>query len=100
MAKHSAASPRTPARAPAPARPAAPRRSRAARAVDAGDVAPSLNAQALENDRVNRATERTQTVAAMALADVLATTPTARTARPPNGWASCAPWSTAPRPTS
>jgi polyphosphate kinase 2 len=69
--------------------------------VDAGDVAPSLNAQALENDRVNRATERTQTVAAMALADVLSHHANGQDG-PPAEWlsASCAPWSTAPRPTT
>jgi len=71
MAKHSAASTAQPTRNPGHAKAATPRRRRAARTVEAGDVAPSLGAQALENDRVNRASERTQTVAAMALADVL-----------------------------
>ena len=62
MAKDSAASPST-------ARPLPPRR---ARRVARGDVAPALGATALENNQLARATERAQTVAAMALGDVLA----------------------------
>jgi polyphosphate kinase len=56
----------------ATARPLAKRRRDAARKVSAGDVPATLSAPALERDRVNRATTRTETKAAMALADVLA----------------------------
>jgi hypothetical protein len=75
MARHSAARPRTAAAPKAAARPR--RRGRGAgpaaapRPVDGGDTA-SLRPAALENDRVDRATARSETVAAMALADVLA----------------------------
>jgi polyphosphate kinase 2 len=77
MARHSAARPRTasapkavPARAAKAVAPA--RRHAATRSVDGGDVPASLRPAALENDRVDRATARSETVAAMALADVLA----------------------------
>jgi polyphosphate kinase 2 len=77
MARHSAARPRTasapkavPARAAKAVAPA--RRHAATRPVDGGDVPASLRPAALENDRVDRATARSETVAAMALADVLA----------------------------
>jgi polyphosphate kinase len=62
MAKDSAAS-------PPPVRPRPPRR---ARAVSQGDRAPALTGRGIENNVVARATERSGTVAAMALADVLA----------------------------
>ena len=70
MAKDSAASPsRSRAAKTAPPtrrRPAAPRK------VEAGDTAATLTEAAIGRDRVARATTRTQTVAAMALSDVLA----------------------------
>jgi len=79
MAKDTATMPATPAAAPATkparrasARPAATRRTRSARPVQAGDVVAAADARGFERDAVARATERTQTVAAMALGDVLA----------------------------
>jgi polyphosphate kinase len=76
MAKDSAA-PTKPARAEKPTSPvakplAAPRRTRKPRSVAAGDVVAQLDAKHIESNVVARATERTQTVASMALADVLA----------------------------
>jgi polyphosphate kinase len=53
---------------PAPRRAAKP----TARPVEAGDTPPSLKPEALENNRVERAMERAQTVQAMALSDALA----------------------------
>ncbi len=83
MAKHSAARTRAaPAAQPEPARaakaleakapsPAAPRQRRA-RLAKAGDTAPKLTPSAMEHDRVERATTRTETVKSLALAEVLA----------------------------
>ena len=74
MTKHSAARSRSaPDGKPVPARPQkGAARSPAARPATAGDIAPQLTPAALERDRVSRATTRSQTVKAMALADVLA----------------------------
>ena len=77
MAKDSAASPRQASR---PARSAArstgaaktSRRAAAPRPVAAGDTAAVLSGAAIEADRISRATTRAETVASMALADVLA----------------------------
>ncbi len=76
MAKHSAASTRSASRATSSpgARTASrsPARRRAQpRAAAEGDTAAKLTPAALESDRIARAAERTQTVAALALADVL-----------------------------
>jgi polyphosphate kinase len=49
-----------------------PRPARRPRKATSGDTPPSLQAAALEQDRVGRATVRTQTTAALALADLLA----------------------------
>ena len=70
MAKDSAASPSR-SRAVKTAPPAR-RRTAAPRKVEAGDTAATLTEAAIGRDRVARATTRTQTVAAMALSDVLA----------------------------
>jgi polyphosphate kinase len=66
MAKHTVA----PAQ-PAPAQPAARRRARPARKVLAGDVVDTRSPARMEHNAVARATERTRTVSALALADVL-----------------------------
>ncbi len=71
MAKDSAASPSR-SRATKPAAPAPRRRAAAPRPVKAGDTPATLSEAAIGRDRVARATTRTQTVAAMALSDVLA----------------------------
>ncbi len=55
-----------------PSDPPSPPRRRGARTMARGDIAPQRDAAALEANRVQRATERTQTVAAMAAADLLA----------------------------
>ncbi|MBL8335003.1 MAG: polyphosphate kinase 2 [Rubrivivax sp.] len=83
----SRSSSRAPARpAPAPAAPAR-RRSTAARAVSQGDVPARLTPAAVEADRVDRARDRTQTVAEMALADVLEHHASGR-GGPPGEWLS------------
>ena len=65
MAKDSAAS-------PPPRRTEAPRRAAARpRRVSSGDTVSTRSPQAVEASRVARATERAQTVTAMALADVI-----------------------------
>jgi polyphosphate kinase 2 len=76
MAKDSAASPRTasrPARTPArtPGTAKAARRAAAPRPAAAGDTVATLRGSAIEADRISRATTRAETVASMALADVL-----------------------------
>jgi polyphosphate kinase 2 len=78
MAKDSAASPRAASRPPrgaarsanAAAKPSR-RASAAPRPVAAGDTAASLRGSAIEAERVNRAATRAETVASMALSDVL-----------------------------
>ncbi|MBK9363276.1 MAG: polyphosphate kinase 2 [Rubrivivax sp.] len=77
MAKDSAASPRQAARpargaARSPSAAQAPRRGSAPRPVAAGDTAASLRGSAIEADRISRAATRAETVASMALSDVLA----------------------------
>ena len=78
MTKDSAASARTASRQPRSAARAATaatkpsRRTAAPRPVVAGDTAASLRGSAIESDRVNRAATRAETVASMALSDVLA----------------------------
>ncbi|MFT3817937.1 MAG: polyphosphate kinase 2 [Rubrivivax sp.] len=67
MSTHSAARKRSTPAAKAPAR----RRAAGPRPVSAGDTAPSLNAAALEAHRVARAGTRAETVAALAVSDVL-----------------------------
>ena len=71
MASHSAARPRgaKPSVNPTAAQ---PRRRPATRTVAQGDVPRSMARPALEHERVERATTRTQTQAALALTDVLA----------------------------
>jgi polyphosphate kinase len=71
MAKDSAPSPAKRPPALPPKTTAARRRAARPRRVASGDTAPALTADAIEGSRVARATERTQTVAALALADVL-----------------------------
>ena len=58
-------------RASAPATAAPRKRKPAPRRVSAGDVPPALDARSVERDVVDRATTRTETVQAMALADLL-----------------------------
>ncbi len=82
MSTHSAARTRSKPAAKAPAtaagrrRAAAPRHTSAGdtapRPTSAGDIAPALSAAALESDRVARASVRAETVAELALSDVLA----------------------------
>ena len=71
MAEHSV---RTPAAARKAATPAVkpPLRRRPPRSAAKGDVPASIQPAALESDRIERASERRQTVTAMALADLLA----------------------------